>query len=70
MPKALLHSHSTKPGTWGMIIVLDGSLTYRILEPSVEEIRLSPDRPGVIEPAVRHELELNSEARFYVQFYV
>ena len=69
VPMALLKSHSTKSGTWGLIVVLEGSLTYRIIEPSIEEIRLEPGKPGVVEPTIKHELELDAEVRFYVQFY-
>jgi tellurite resistance-related uncharacterized protein len=69
VPKALLESHSTKSGTWGKIVVLEGSLTYRILEPEVEEFLLDSVHPGVIEPTVRHEIELDGSVRFYVQFY-
>ena len=36
VPKGLLRSHSTKKGTWGKIVVLEGTLRYRILEPVVE----------------------------------
>ena len=69
VPKGLLTSHSTKPGTWGMIVVIEGSLTYRILEPEVEEHELDAEHPGVVEPTVTHEIEPHAGARFYVQFY-
>ena len=69
VPIALLESHSTKAGTWGLIVELEGSLTYRIIEPSIEEIRLEPGNPGVIEPTIKHELELGAGVRFYVQFF-
>ena len=69
VPKALLESHSTKPGTWGMIVILEGSLTYRIMEPNIEEARLSPDHPGVIEPAIQHEIEPDAKVKFYIQLY-
>lgn len=69
VPAALLSSHSTKTGTWGKIVVLEGSLTYRILEPEVEELLLDPQRPGIVEPVTRHEIETHAEARFYIQFY-
>ena len=69
VPVALLSSHSTKEGTWGKIVVLEGKLIYRILEPDAEELELDPQYPGVIEPAIRHEIEIHSPARFYVQFY-
>ncbi|NCF26851.1 MAG: DUF1971 domain-containing protein [Gammaproteobacteria bacterium] len=69
VPRALLRSHSTKSGTWGKIVVLKGRLTYRILEPDIEEMQIDSTHPGVIEPAVRHEIEPRGEVRFYVQFY-
>jgi tellurite resistance-related uncharacterized protein len=69
IPKGLLKAHSTKAGTWGKIVVLEGRLRYRILEPEVYEVELSPERFGVVEPTVLHEVEPLSEVRFYVEFY-
>ena len=68
-PRGLRSSHRTKPGTWGEIVVLEGTLLYRVLEPDVQEIRLDPGNPGIVEPTVRHEIEPSADARFYVQFY-
>jgi len=48
---------------------LDGALTYRILEPQVEEVLLSPGNCGVIEPTIKHELVPQPGVRFYVEFY-
>ena len=43
---------------------------YRILEPEFEEIELSPERPGVVEPEVPHEVEpAKGGVRFRVDFY-
>jgi tellurite resistance-related uncharacterized protein len=69
VPAGLLKSHQTKEGTWGKIVVLSGLLKYRILEPELEEIVLSPELPGIVEPTVLHEVEPLGEARFYVEFY-
>lgn len=69
VPKALLGEHRTKVGTWGKIVVLEGHLLYRILEPEVEEVRLSPERYGVVEPAVLHQVEPLGDVEFYVEFY-
>lgn len=69
VPAGLLRSHSTKAGTWGLIVVLEGALTYRILEPVVEEVRLGPSTCGVVEPTVRHEVVPEPGVRFYVEFY-
>jgi hypothetical protein len=48
--------------------VLSGSLRYRILGPDPEEHILSPERVGVVEPEVPHEVEPLGEVRFYVEF--
>ena len=69
IPKGLLKSHSTKEGTWGKIVVLEGSLRYRILEPSIEEVDLSCEKYGVVEPTILHEVEPLTSVRFYVEFY-
>ena len=69
VPKGLLRAHQTKQGTWGKIVILSGRLRYRILEPELEEIELSPDRFGVVEPTVLHEVEPMGEVCFYVEFY-
>jgi tellurite resistance-related uncharacterized protein len=69
VPSALLRSHSTKQGAWGKIVVLYGALTYRILEPEVEEVLLSPGNCGVIEPTIKHEVVPQPGVRFYVEFY-
>lgn len=69
VPSGLLRGHSTKPGAWGKIVVLEGALTYRILEPTIEEVPLSPRHCGVIEPTVKHAVVPQSGVRFYVEFY-
>ena len=68
IPAALRHAHDTKAGTWGRIVVLEGELLYRILEPAVEETWLRPGVDGVVEPTVRHEVEAPGPVRFYVEF--
>ncbi len=67
-PAGLLASHVTKDGIWGKIVVLEGKLLYRILEPTIEEVELAPGRHGVVEPGVRHEVVPEPGVRFYVQF--
>jgi tellurite resistance-related uncharacterized protein len=68
VPPPLLKSHMTKAGTWGRIVVLEGTLVYRILEPSVEEVTLTPGVDGVVEPQVPHEVVPGPGVRFYVEF--
>ncbi len=69
IPENLLDSHRTKTMTWANIVVTQGRILYRILEPQIEEHELSPDRTGVVEPQVPHELEVMGEVRFHLDFY-
>eukprot|EP00602_Paraphysomonas_sp_CaronLab_P001100 CAMPEP_0185017382 /NCGR_PEP_ID=MMETSP1103-20130426/340_1 /TAXON_ID=36769 /ORGANISM="Paraphysomonas bandaiensis, Strain Caron Lab Isolate" /LENGTH=145 /DNA_ID=CAMNT_0027546763 /DNA_START=51 /DNA_END=485 /DNA_ORIENTATION=+ len=73
VPKGLLHRHNTKVGTWGLIVVVNGSLNYTIFNDGKTrpDIRiLTPGNPGVIEPQVYHKVELRTDdTQFYVEFY-
>jgi len=54
VPSGLLYAYQTREEVWGKIVVFEGALTYRILEPVAEEISLAPSHYGVIEqPPVR-----------------
>ena len=68
IPAGLRRRHTTNAGVWGRICVLRGSLRYRILEPEPEEHVLTPERPGVVEPEIAHEVEPVGEVRFFVEF--
>ena len=51
IPPALRHRHATKAGVWGLIQVVEGSLTYRILEPTpTEATHNSAANPGSLGP--------------------
>ena len=69
IPANLQRAHRTKAGTWAKIVVLEGHLRYRILEPESEETELSTGRPGIVEPEVLHEVEAPGPVRFRVDFY-
>ena len=69
VPAGLLKAHQTKAGTWGKINVSHGELLYRILEPELEEIILSPKLFGVVEPTVLHEVSPQGEVSFHVEFF-
>jgi len=69
MPDRLGHEHRTGAGVWGEIIVVEGTVRYRILEPDVEEWTLAPGSSGVIQPGVAHDVTPEPDARFYVQFF-
>lgn len=68
IPKGLLRAHTTKAGTWGKIVIEEGKLLYRILEPEIEENELSVENYGVVEPQVPHEVKPLGKVRFHVEF--
>ena len=69
VPRALLSRHTTKPGVWAQIHVLEGSLRYRLLEPLVEEQLLTAGSIGIVLPGLEHEVEPLGPVRFFVEFH-
>lgn len=71
VPEALQRGHTTAAGVWGRITVLEGSLRYRITDPAVqaEQHILTPERHGVVEPRIEHEVEVIGPVRFQVDFH-
>lgn len=72
VPPGLLKTHTTKPGTWGLIHVLEGSLGYRLTDPArapTYEVLTPENPPGVVEPTILHQVELLGPTRFFVEFH-
>ncbi|MCY4093522.1 MAG: DUF1971 domain-containing protein [Gammaproteobacteria bacterium] len=69
IPNSLRTSHRTKAGTWARIVVLEGRLNYRVLEPYEIDIVLSPEVPGIVEPEVLHMVQPVGEVRFFLEFF-
>ncbi len=69
VPTGLLDAHQTKASVWGRIVVLKGELIYRILEPESEEVILTCDHVGIVEPAIKHQVALMGPVTFRVEFY-
>ncbi len=68
VPAKLLQDHSTKPDVWGVIRIISGSLRYTI--PSRrEEIVLTAQRCGIVEPEVLHHVKPIGSVIFYIEFY-
>ena len=68
VPKGLTRRHATKKDVWGRIVVVEGRLLYRVLEPKLTEEVLTPAQFGVIEPEAPHEVEPLGDVSFYVEF--
>ncbi len=69
VPAALRAQHATKPGVWGLLHVLAGSVRYVVEPPLAREVVVSPGTPGVIVAEVLHHVEPDADARFVVEFY-
>jgi tellurite resistance-related uncharacterized protein len=72
VPAGLLKAHNTKPGTWGLIRVLEGELVYRVTDPRrlpAERVLSADAPPGVVEPEILHEVAPRGTVRFYVEFH-
>lgn len=69
VPKGLLGEHTTAAGVWGLIKVTKGRLLYRMLEPKVEEHILDAQHSGVVEPELKHQVEIVGDVEFHVEFY-
>ena len=69
VPAGLLKAHQTKEGIWAKINISEGQLRYRILEPEYEEVMLSTERYGVVEPTILHDVEPKGKVRFQLEFF-
>jgi tellurite resistance-related uncharacterized protein len=67
VPNGLLSDHTTKAGTWARIVVTSGELGYSFGEPRRAFV-LRPDRAGVVQPQVPHQVELRGPVEFHVEF--
>ena len=68
IPAGLRRRHVTKDGVWGLIVVLEGQLLLRNLDPGSQRI-LDPQTPGVVKPQQAHEVEPIGPVSFFVEFY-
>jgi tellurite resistance-related uncharacterized protein len=66
LPAGLRRDHSTKPGAWGVIRVLEGELLY---EQGGETRTLTPATPALILPEQTHRVEPLGPMRMRVDFY-
>lgn len=69
LPAGLRRAHSTKPGVWGLIRVLEGTVRYHVEDGSAPPRILSPASPGLIEPGQPHHVEPLGAMRMQVEFY-
>lgn len=68
LPRALQREHRTRPGVWGVIRVLEGSLRY-CREDGSAPVLLTPERPGLVLPDDPHHVTLLGPVAMQVEFY-
>lgn len=68
VPVGLLRAHRVAPGVWGLLRVLDGTVTF-VVESSGEQRTLGAGEQQVIEPDVAHHVVVRPGARFAVEFH-
>ncbi|MCB5191178.1 DUF1971 domain-containing protein [Methylobacillus arboreus] len=69
LPAALQSQHSTKPGVWGLLHVLEGQVIYHLASPHEASAIADAGEHIVIEPEIVHWVEFGIPGRFYVEFY-
>ncbi|MBL27785.1 MAG: tellurite resistance protein [Rhodospirillaceae bacterium] len=68
VPAGLLQDHRTKPGVWGQIVVVEGTLELTMVSPPAT-VMLDANTPGVVCPGQTHSVRPCGAVRFYVRFY-
>ena len=69
VPESLQAAHQTKPGVWGKLCVLTGSLDFVLETAGAEAKSIMQGDCAVIEPTVRHHVQITQPVSFKVEFY-
>lgn len=68
LPASLRAEHRTKPGTWGVARVIEGSVVM-VYDDTGERRTLTPARPGLLAPDQPHHVELTSHMKMQIDFF-
>jgi tellurite resistance-related uncharacterized protein len=69
VPTSLQAAHATKPGVWGKLCVLTGGLDFVLEGTKPVVTSVSQGQHAVIEPTVRHHVQVDQPVTFKVEFY-
>jgi len=69
VPESLLQSHNLKPGTWGLLRVERGTITFFIEEQREAVDTVEAGTTFVILPEERHHIQVSDDARFFIEFH-
>lgn len=68
LPLAIRSRHNTKPGTWGLLRVLQGTVDL-VFEDPARRVHVTADEPAEIPPQAWHHVEVTGPMRMQVEFY-
>ncbi|WP_395331867.1 DUF1971 domain-containing protein [Novosphingobium sp. BL-8H] len=68
LPAAIRSEHSTKPGVWGVLRVLQGSVDLVFHAPYAVHT-VTPGNPAQINPEDIHHVEVGGPMQMQVEFY-
>lgn len=68
LPDALRADHRTKPGSWGLLRVLQGEVRFIFIDPPSEHL-VTPANPLIIPPHATHHVVPSGPMRMQVEFY-
>ena len=68
-PKSLQAAHETKPGVWGKLYIMTGGLDFVLEAADTEATSFLQGDYAVIEPTVRHHVQITQPVTFKVVFY-
>lgn len=69
VPAKLTSMHDTKPGVWGRLVIIEGTLDYVIEGLTSPVQHLDETCFGIIEPTIRHHITLTGPVKFKVEFF-
>ena len=69
IPRGLMSQHSTKPGVWGRLEVLSGSIRFVVEGDAGSRETVSAGEHVVIVPEVLHRVEPTGPVELFVEFY-
>lgn len=69
VPAGLLRAHKVADGVWGLLVVIDGSLTFVFEDDGDHPISVDAGSSVAIAPLRPHHVELNGPVSFRVEFY-
>lgn len=69
LPERLQSAHTTKPGVWALLHVLEGEVLYQLEPPRHGERRAGAGETVVIEAEVAHHVSFTVPGRIFIEFY-